>query len=131
MGAGDIIRQQRETLGLSLRELARLARVNNSDLSRVERGEMPPSAKLAAQVCHVLGLKLAEVYGLEGDATEEPPGEDMVQQIRAILIRGRWPPLAREGLVNLAKATRPASTGNIPGDDLHFNANKLFVTAAR
>src|SRR4051812_30580639 len=95
--AGDIIRQRRRDLGISLRELARLAHVNNSDLSRVETGQMPPSATLAAQVCRVLGLRLAEVYSASDGATEEPPAEDMVQQIRAILIRGRWPPMVRDG----------------------------------
>lgn len=127
MGAGEIIRREREALGVSLRELARLAGVNHGDLSRVERGETAPSARLAAQVCRVLGLRLADVYaGLEDGA--EPAAEDMVAQIRAILIRGRWPPLAREGLVNLARATRPAAYTDV---DAHLNANTRILVGAR
>ena len=123
MRAGDRIRQRRKELGLSLRELAKLAAVNHGDLSRVETGQMEPSAKLAAQVCHALGLPLAELYAMESGEGEVPPAEDMIQQIRAILIRGRWPPLAREGLINLAKATRP---GDSP-DDGFFYAKKQIL----
>jgi transcriptional regulator with XRE-family HTH domain len=127
MAPGEQIRQQREVLGLSLRELAKLAAVNHGDLSRVERGEMPVSARLGAQVCRVLGLRLADVYDLGGGQTEEAPAEDMVQQIRAILIRGRWPPLAREGLINLARATQPAQSAR-RDDELGFvNAKKLIL----
>lgn len=97
-----------------------MAAVNSGDLSRVETGQIEPSAKVAAQVCHVLGLRVADVYTDGGEGTEEPPAEDMVQQIRAILIRGRWPPLAREGLINLARATRP-------GEDGRDNAKTLIL----
>lgn len=124
MRAGDIIRQRRKSLGLSLRDLAKLAAVNHGDLSRVETGQIPPSPKLAAQVCHALGLKLADVYTADESATDEPPAEDVIQQMRAILIRGRWPPLAREGLINLAKATRPGEDGSV-------NAKSLFLQGAR
>lgn len=127
MHAGDIIRQRRKELGLSGRELAKLARVNQGDLSRVETGQMPPSATLAAQVCRVLGLRLAEVYSAADGATEEPPAEDMVQQIRAILIRGRWPPMVRDGVVTIVRATRPAGSGG----DGSVNANIGILTGAR
>lgn len=123
MQAGDIIRSRRRELGLSLRELAKLAAVNSSDLSRVETGQIPPSARLAASVCHALGLKLSDVYMEGTDATAEPPAEDMVQQIRAILIRGRWPPQVRDGVIGIIRGTRPDDDGSV-------NAKKLFVKAA-
>jgi len=120
--AGEVIRQRRQELGLSLREAARLAGVNHGDLSRVETGQMPPSAKLAAQVCHVLGLKLADVYADVEVTGDEPPAEDMVAQIRAILVRGRWPPLAREGIVNIVRATDPGEG--------RYNAKYRLLTPA-
>lgn len=109
MRAGAVIRERRVALKLSERELARLAKVAQSDLSRVERGEMRPSPALAAKVCEVLGLRLPELFADDQAAADaEVPAEDPVQQLRAILIRGQWPPLAREGLINLARATQPA-----------------------
>jgi transcriptional regulator with XRE-family HTH domain len=126
--AGDIIRERREELGLSGRELAKLAHVNHGDLSRVETGQKPPSATLAAQVCRVLGLKLADVYEAEDGTGDDAPAEDMVQEIRAILIRGRWPPLAREGLINLARATKPGEPRDPADKDGFFYANKRLIT---
>ncbi len=128
MHAGDTIRQQRQALGLSLRELGKLAAVAHSDLSRVETGQMPPSPALAAKVCRVLGLKVADLYADAGEDGTEPPAEDMVQQIRAILIRGRWPPLARDqeqghavvaepALLGLVEATEPPVDGLRPAGD--------------
>lgn len=131
MRAGEIIRARRLALKLTERELARLARVSQSDLSRAERGEIRPSPALAAKVCEVLGLRLPEVFADDqAAADQEVPAEDPVQQLRAILIRGQWPPLAREGLINLARATRPA-TAREPGDDHGgFIAKKSLPTLA-
>jgi transcriptional regulator with XRE-family HTH domain len=125
--AGELIRQRRKELGLSGHELARLAHVNQGHLSRVETGQVPLSTALAAQVARVLGLKLTELLEADQDAGEEAPAEDLVQQIRAILIRGRWSPVAREGLINLAKATRPTNSS----DDGFVNANNVILTGAR
>ncbi len=122
MGAGDIIRARRKELGLSGRELAKLAHVNHGDLSRVETGQMPASPVLSAQVCRVLGLKLAELLEADQAAVDEVPEEDPVQQIRAILIRHRWPQPVRESLVNIARATRPGEDGSV-------NANSHILVA--
>ncbi len=124
MRAGEIIRERRKELGLSGRELARLAHVNQGDLSRVETGQMPASPVLSAQVCRVLGLKLTDVYGAEDGAVDEVPEEDPVQQIRAILIRHRWPQPVRESLVNIARATRPGEDGSV-------NAKNLLLVGVR
>ncbi len=116
MAAGDVIRQRRVELGLSERELARLAHVNQGHLSRVETGQVPLTPSLAAQVARALGLRLVELLEADQPDGEEPPAEDMVAQIRASLIRGRWPPRIRDGVVNIVQATRP-------GEDGSFNAN--------
>ncbi len=126
MRAGDLIRERRLSLNLSIREVARLAGVNHSDLSRVETGQMRPSAKLSAQVCEVLGLKLTDLYGLEDEAAEAP-AEDMVQQIRAILIRGHWPPQIRDSVVGIVRATKPAQVDSLG----HDNAKNLLLVGAR
>ncbi len=126
MRAGDLIRERRLSLNLSIREVARLAGVNHSDLSRVETGQMRPSAKLSAQVCEVLGLKLTDLYGLEDEAAEAP-AEDMVQQIRAILIRGHWPPQIRDSVVGIVRATKPAQVDSLG----HDNAKNLLLVGVR
>ncbi len=125
--AGDIIRARRKELGLSGRELAKLAHVNHGDLSRVETGQMPASPVLSAQVCRVLGLKLADVYAAEDGAEAEPPEEDPVQQIRAILIRHRWPQQIRDSVVGIVRATKPAQVDSLG----HDNAKNLLLVGVR
>ena len=123
MGAGEIIRQRREELGLSGHELAKLAGVNQGQLSRVETGQLRASAAFCAHVCRALGLNPLELYEGGDGAPVEPPAEDLVTEIRALLIRGRWPPLAREGIVSILRATRPAHTD---GED-RINAKKRIL----
>jgi transcriptional regulator with XRE-family HTH domain len=111
--AGEVIRQRRKELGLSERELARLAHVNQGHLSRVETGQVTLTAPLAAQVARVLGLRLAELLEADQPDGDEPPAEDTVQQIRAALIRGRWPPQIRDSVVGILRATRPGGDGSV------------------
>lgn len=49
----------RKAQNLSIRELARLADVDHSMLSRVERGEVDPSARWLKEVTTALGQHLA------------------------------------------------------------------------
>lgn len=120
MTSGEIIRARRQELGLSGHELARLAHCNQGHLSRVETGQVPLSAGLAAQVARVLGLRLTELLEAEQPEGDEPPAEDTVQVIRAALIRGRWPPQIRDSVVAILRATRPGA----PPDDGLFYAKK-------
>lgn len=59
--AGTAIRRLRNAQGLSLRELARLAGVEASYLSQVERGLREPSVRWMKSVTDALGEHLAGV----------------------------------------------------------------------
>jgi transcriptional regulator with XRE-family HTH domain len=53
---GDFIRTQRRLAGLSLREVADLARVSNPYLSQVERGQHAPSLRVLLGIADALGI---------------------------------------------------------------------------
>lgn len=52
--AGRTLRMMRETHRVGLREMAELAGVSASHLSRVESGERPATADLTARLCDVI-----------------------------------------------------------------------------
>jgi transcriptional regulator with XRE-family HTH domain len=52
--AGRTLRMIRETHGASLRQVADLAGISPSHLSRVEAGERPATAELTERLCAVL-----------------------------------------------------------------------------
>jgi transcriptional regulator with XRE-family HTH domain len=62
---GSLLRQKREALGLSLRQLAKLAEVNDVNIFRLERGDWAaPAPDKLARIAEALGLSLADVYAL-------------------------------------------------------------------
>lgn len=62
---GQRLRERREQLGLSTREVAARAETSHSTVVRLEQGfyEAPPADKLS-RVAEALGLSLADVYAL-------------------------------------------------------------------
>ena len=56
--AGERVRRLREAKGLSLRDLARDAKVSAPMLSQVERGETSPTLQVAARIASGLELRL-------------------------------------------------------------------------
>ena len=71
MELGEYIRNLRQRAGLSLRKLADVTRTNPSYLSRVERGQVPPSDDLVRAVATALGVEHDELFLLAGRV---PPG---------------------------------------------------------
>jgi len=63
---GEIIRQQRVTIPLTLQELADQARVSPSHLGRIERGERFPSARILRKIAKPLGFEEDELFTLAG-----------------------------------------------------------------
>lgn len=62
---GSLLKQKRESLGLSLRQLAKLADVNDVNIFRLERGDWAaPAPDKLARIAEALGLSLADVYAL-------------------------------------------------------------------
>jgi transcriptional regulator with XRE-family HTH domain len=60
MHSGVIIQQARKTLGLTQKELADLAEVDHSTVSRIERGIINPPARTVKALTDALGQATAE-----------------------------------------------------------------------
>jgi transcriptional regulator with XRE-family HTH domain len=60
---GDVLREQRQAQGRTLREVSAAASVSLGYLSEVERGEKEASSELLASICSALRLPLSEVLG--------------------------------------------------------------------
>ena len=58
---GDVLREHRQTRGLTLRGLSALAAVSPGYLSEIERGTKESSSELLASVCAALGVPLSDV----------------------------------------------------------------------
>jgi transcriptional regulator with XRE-family HTH domain len=63
---GEVIRQQRVLLSLTLQELAAKSEVSASHLGRVERGERFPSARILRRIAKPLGFEENELFTLAG-----------------------------------------------------------------
>ncbi len=72
IGLGEIIRQQRVTIPLTLQELASQATVSPSHLGRIERGERFPSARILRRIAKPLGFEEDELFTLAGYLSPQP-----------------------------------------------------------
>ena len=63
---GEIIKQQRVMMSLTLQGLAGRAGVSSSHLGRVERGERFPSAHVLRKIAKPLGFEENELFALAG-----------------------------------------------------------------
>ena len=61
---GQLIKQQRIMLGLTLNELGAKSGVSSSHLGRIERGERFPSARILRSIAKPLGYAEAELFAL-------------------------------------------------------------------
>ena len=88
-GLGEIIRQQRVTIPLTLQELANLADVSPSHLGRIERGERFPSARILRRIAKPMGFEEDELFTLAGYLS---PQSDVVAEARPAYNGGRLDP---------------------------------------
>jgi len=88
-GLGEIIRQQRVTMPLTLQELANLADVSPSHLGRIERGERFPSARILRKIARPLGFEEDELFTLAGYLSPQP---DAIAEARPSYSGGRLDP---------------------------------------
>ncbi len=77
---GEIIRQQRVKIPLTLQELAAKTSVSPSHLGRIERGERFPSARIFKRIAHPLGFEEDELFTLAGYLT---PQKDSISEMEA------------------------------------------------
>ena len=61
---GDVLREQRQSQGRTLREVSASASVSLGYLSEVERGQKEASSELLAAICRALDLPLSIVLNV-------------------------------------------------------------------
>jgi transcriptional regulator with XRE-family HTH domain len=77
---GSRLREERDRLGLSLRELARRLEVSPSLVSQIETGKTQPSVRTLYAIVSELGVSLDEVFTPSGDS---PDGHSLAGSARA------------------------------------------------
>lgn len=85
---GEFLRAQRQLAGLSLRQLAELARISNPYLSQVERGLHEPSLRVLTSLAHALGIPphhLLAQAGMASDAAATSSGVEAAITADALL----------------------------------------------
>ena len=69
---GEIIREHRNSIPLSISELSRISGVSKSHLVRIEIGQRVPSARILQSVAKPLGFHPNELFILAGYLSPEP-----------------------------------------------------------
>lgn len=70
---GRILKQQRVSLPLTLRELSAMSGVSASHLGRIERGERFPSGSVLRRIAQPLGFEEDELFTLAGYLSPQYP----------------------------------------------------------
>jgi transcriptional regulator with XRE-family HTH domain len=70
---GRILKQQRVSLPLTLRELSSMSGVSASHLGRIERGERFPSGSVLRRIAEPLGFEEDELFTLAGYLSPQSP----------------------------------------------------------
>jgi len=70
---GEIIKQRRVTIPLTLQELSASSGVSTSHLGRIERSERFPSASILRRIAKPLGFEEDELFTLAGYLSLKPP----------------------------------------------------------
>ena len=70
---GEILRQRRVTVPLTLQELGAMASVSPSHLGRIENGGRFPSARILRRIARPLGFEEDELFALAGYLSPQPP----------------------------------------------------------
>ncbi len=68
---GDVLRDQRQSQGRTLREVSSSAAVSLGYLSEVERGEKEASSELLASICAALNLPMSTMLSHVSDRVAE------------------------------------------------------------
>jgi transcriptional regulator with XRE-family HTH domain len=84
---GELLKRARDKKTLSLRQVADLAEIDPSLLSRVESGKVDLSLGRAAALCTVLGLSLDALVGNERKGALRKGGRPNTKPVRDLLER--------------------------------------------
>ena len=71
---GEVIAEAREKKGLSQRQLAKIAKINNSELSKIEAGiRKDPSPKILRKISNIIEVNYSELMYMIGLGLEVTP----------------------------------------------------------
>ena len=70
---GEIIKQRRVTIPLTLQKLSASSGVSTSHLGRIERSERFPSASILRRIAKPLGFEEDKLFTLAGYLSPQPP----------------------------------------------------------
>ncbi len=91
---GDVLRDQRQHQGRTLREVSASASVSLGYLSEVERGEKEASSELLASICKALELPLSQMLSNVADRVSLSEAAD--QQLTTVLNEGLVKPIRHD-----------------------------------
>ena len=119
-GLGEFIRSQRRLANLSVRELARLARVSNPYLSQIERGIYEPSARVLKSIADALHISAEALFtqaGFLGQDEDVRAGAPSVEV--AVRLDPRLSDAQKEALLDVYRnfVTEPDEGGSKGGAD--------------
>jgi transcriptional regulator with XRE-family HTH domain len=97
---GDVLREQRQGQGRTLREVSASAAVSLGYLSEVERGEKEASSELLASICRALNLSMADMLSSVSNRISLAEGSE--RQMNAMLAGGLAKPIHRDALTGPA-----------------------------
>jgi transcriptional regulator with XRE-family HTH domain len=72
-GIGDRLRAERQSKGMTVREIARRVRVSPSLISQIERGKVNPSVSTLWALVTVLGVPISDLFSDVEAAPGQPP----------------------------------------------------------
>lgn len=99
---GKFIRDQRNSVGLSVRKLAKLAGVSNPYLSQIERGLRRPSAEILQGIAKALRISAETLY-VKAGILDDRPEKDLGD---AILADGSISEVQKKALVQIYRSFR-------------------------
>ncbi|HKJ10970.1 MAG TPA: helix-turn-helix transcriptional regulator [Ornithinimicrobium sp.] len=95
---GDVLREQRQGQGRTLREVSASAAVSLGYLSEVERGEKEASSELLASICKALDMSMGDMLSSVSDRVSLAEASE--QQMNAMLAGGLAKPIHRDALTH-------------------------------
>jgi transcriptional regulator with XRE-family HTH domain len=98
-GIGDRLRAERQRMGMTVREIARRARVSPSLISQIERGKVNPSVSTLWALVTVLGVPISELFS-------EVPRSENAPAAPAASDRGPVTTPANRAAINLETGVR-------------------------
>ena len=119
---GPRIRTLRDSMGLSLRDLAQRSGVSAPMLSQVERGEASPTLAVATRIAAGLDLTLSQLLRLDEDRhlVITRRGKGRKRQRRGHLVEELSPPLpGQRAEVSLHRLEPGATTGGADDPPIH------------